>query len=135
MPNKQYMSITSRNQKISTYRSENLKSLIEDIINDILWSYTFEPEAISSEDFDFDEFRYMFDLTYTEATALKELVEFKEKIDDLNIELDKTSNYQFSEPNNKWSLKFEQIYENTSIVTGHTIVDSMYPTNFHIEQL
>ena len=77
----------------------------------------------------------MFDLNYSEATALKELVEFKEKIDDLEIELNETIDYQFSEPNNKWSLKFEKIYEGTSIVTGHTIVDSMYPTNFHIEQL
>jgi hypothetical protein len=132
---KQYMLIISRGQRINTYRSGNLKSLIEDIINDILWSYTFEPEAISSKDFDFDEFRYMFDLNYSEATALKELVEFKEKIDDLEIELNETIDYQFSEPNNKWSLKFEKIYEGTSIVTGHTIVDSMYPTNFHIEQL
>lgn len=133
MLNKQYMLIISRGQRINTYRSENLKILIENIIDDILWSYTFEPEAISSEDFDFDEFRYMFDLSYSEATALKELVEFKEKIDNLDIQLDETTNYQFSEPNNKWSLKFEKIYEGTSIVTGHTIVDSMYPTNFHIE--
>ena len=135
MLNKQYMLIISRGQRINTYRSENLKSLIEDIIDDILWSYTFEPEAISSETFDFDEFRYIFDLSYSEATALKEIVKFKEKIDDLDIELDGTSNYKFSEPNNKWSLKFEKIYEGTSIITGHTIVDSMYPTNFHIEQL
>lgn len=135
MLKKQYMLIISRGQRINTYRSENLKILIENIIDDILWSYTFEPEAISSEDFDFDEFRYMFDLSYSKATALKELVEFKEKIDDLNIQLDGTTNYQFSEPNSKWSLKFEKVYEGTSIVTGHTIVDSMYPTNFHIEQL
>lgn len=135
MLNKQYMLIISRGQRINTYRSENLKILIENIIDDILWSYTFEPEAISSEDFDFDEFRYMFDLSYSEATALKELVEFKEKIDNLDIQLDETTNYQFSEPNNKWSLKFEKIYEDTSIVTGHTIVDSMYPTNFHIEEI
>lgn len=135
MPNKQYMIATSRRLKINIYRSENLKSLIIEIIDDILWSYGFEPEAISSEDFDSDEFRYMFDLTQSEATALKELVEFKEKIDDLDIELDETSSYQFSDPNNKWSLKFEEIYEGTTIVSGHTIVDSMYPTNFHIEQL
>lgn len=135
MLNKQYMLIISRGQRIITYRSENLKSLIEDIINDILWSYTFEPESISSETFDSDEFRYMFDLTYTEATALKELVKFKEKIDDLEIELNETSNYRFSEPNSKWSLKFEKVYEGTTMVHGHTIVDSMYPTNFHIEQL
>ena len=135
MLNKQYMLIISRGQRINTYRSENLKILIENIIDDILWSYTFEPEAISSEDFDFDEFRYMFDLSYSEATALKELVEFKEKIDNLDIQLDETTNYQFSEPNNKWSLKFEKIYEGTSIVTGHTIVDSMYPTHFHIEEI
>ena len=135
MLNKQYMLIISRGQRINTYRSENLKILIENIIDDILWSYTFEPEAISSEDFDFDEFRYMFDLSYSEATALKELVEFKEKVDNLDIQLDETTNYQFSEPNNKWSLKFEKSYEGTSIVTGHTIVDSMYPTNFHIEEI
>lgn len=135
MLNKQYMLIISRGQRISTYRSENLKNLIKDIINDILWSYTFEPEAISSEDFDFDEFRYMFDLSYSEATALKELVEFKEKIDDLHIQLDGTTNYQFSEPNSKWSLKFEKVYKGITMVHGYTIVDSMYPTNFHIEQL
>lgn len=135
MLNKQYMIAISRRLKINIYRSENLKSLIKDIIDDILWSYRFEPETISSEDFDFDEFRYMFDLSYSEAKTLKELVEFKKKIDDLDIELDGTSNYKFSEPNNKWSLKFEKFYEGTSIITGHTIVDSMYPTNFHIEQL
>ena len=131
---KQYMLIISRGQRISTYRSENLKSLIKDIINDILWSYRFEPEAISSEDFDFHDFRYMFDLTYSEATSLKELVEFKEKINDLDIELDGTSNYQFSDPNNKWALKFEQIYEGTTIVSGHTLMDND-STIFHIEQL
>lgn len=131
---KQYMLIISRGQRISTYRSENLKSLIKDIINDILWSYRFEPEAISSEDFDFHDFRYMFDLTYSEATSLKELVEFKEKINDLDIELDGTSNYQFSDPNNKWALKFEQIYEGTTIVSGHTLMDDD-STIFHIEQL
>ena len=132
---KQYMLIISRGQRISTYRSENLKSLIKDIINDILWSYRFEPEAISSEDFDFDEFRYMFDLSYSEATALKKLVEFKEKIDDLHIQLDGTSNYQLSEQNSKWSFKFEKVYKGITMVHGYTIVDSMYPTNFHIEQL
>ena len=131
---KQYMLIISRGQRISTYRSENLKSLIKDIINDILWSYRFEPEAISSEDFDFHDFQYMFDLTYSEATSLKELVEFKEKINDLDIELDGTSNYQFSDPNNKWALKFEQIYEGTTIVSGHTLMDND-STIFHIEQL
>ena len=135
MPNKKYMIATSRRLKINIYRSENLKSLIIKIIDDILWSYGFEPDAISSEDFDSDEFRYMFDLTQSEATALKELVEFKEKIDDLDIELDGTSSYQFSEPNSKWSLKFEKVYEGTTMIHGHTIVDSMYPTNFHIEQL
>lgn len=135
MPNKKYMIATSRRLKINIYRSENLKSLIIEIIDDILWSYGFEPDAISSKDFDSDEFRYMFDLTQSEATALKELVEFKEKIDDLDIELDGTSSYQFSEPNSKWSLKFEKVYEGTTMIHGHTIVDSMYPTNFHIEQL
>lgn len=135
MPNKKYMIATSRRLKINIYRSENLKSLIIEIIDDILWSYGFEPDAISSENFDSDEFRYMFDLTQSEATALKELVEFKEKIDDLDIELDGTSSYQFSEPNSKWSLKFEKVYEGTTMIHGHTIVDSMYPTNFHIEQL
>lgn len=124
----------SRRLKINIYRSENLKSLIEDIIDDILWSYRFELEAISSEDFDFDEFRYMFDLSYSEAKALKELVEFKEKIDDLDIQLDGTTNYQFSETNNKWALKFEQIYEGTTIVSGHTLMDDD-STIFHIEQL
>lgn len=134
MPNKQYMIAISRRLKINIYRSENLKSLIQNIIDDILWSYRFEPEAISSEDFDFHDFRYMFDLTYSEATSLKELVEFKEKIDDLDIELDGTSSYQFSDPNNKWALKFEQIYEGTTIVSGHTLMDND-STIFHIEAI
>ena len=52
MSTKQYFSITSRGLKIITYRSENLNGIIKEIIDDILWSYSLEPDEIKSETFD-----------------------------------------------------------------------------------
>lgn len=132
MSEKQYFSITCRGLKINTYHSENLSYLIKDIIDDIIWSYGLDSDEITSEDFDSQNFRELFDFDENEANALKELVEFKESLENTTIELNKTTNYQFSDPNDKWSLKFEQIYR-TTIVSGFTIVD-MYPTIFHIEE-
>lgn len=133
MSEKQYFSITCRGLKINTYHSENLSYLIKDIIDDIIWSYGLDSDEITSEDFDSQNFRELFDFDEKEANALKELVEFKESLENTTIELNKTTNYQFSDPNDKWSLKFEQIYR-TTIVSGFTIVD-MYPTIFHIEEI
>lgn len=133
MSEKQYFSITCRGLKINTYHSENLSYLIKDIIDDIIWSYGLDSDEITSEDFDSQNFRELFDFDEKEANALKELVEFKESLENTTIELNKTTNYQFSDPNDKWSLKFEQIYR-TTIVSGFTIID-MYPTIFHIEEI
>ena len=133
MSEKQYFSITCRGLKINTYRSENLSYLIKDIIDDIIWSYGLDSDEITSEDFDSRHSRELFDFDENEANALKELVEFKESLENTTIELNKTINYQFSDPNDKWSLKFEQIYRTTT-VSGFTIAD-MYPTIFHIEEI
>ena len=134
MSEKQYFSITSRGLKINTYRSENLTSIIKDIIDDILWSYSLEPDEITSKDFDSLYFRDLFDFDEEDTKALKELVEFKESLSNINIQLDESSNYQFTDTNNKWSLKFEQIYGIT-IISGFNVVDKMYPTNFHVEEI
>ena len=134
MSNKQYFSVTSRGLKIITYRSENLNGIIKEIIDDILWSYCLEPDEITSETFDSDYFRELFDFDKDNANALKELVKFKESLENRTIELNETSNYQFSDPEDKWSLKFEQLYGHT-FVSGFTVVDKMYPTNFHIEEI
>ena len=134
MPTKQYFSVTSRSLKIITYRSENLNGILKEIIDDILWSYRLEPDEITSETFDSDDFRELFDFDEDDANALKKLVAFKESLEDITIELDKTSNYQFEDPENKWSLKFEQIYGHT-FVSGFNIVDKMYPTAYHIEEI
>ena len=134
MSEKQYFSITSRGLKINTYRSENLNSIIKDIIDDILWSYSLEPDEITSKDFDSLYFRDLFDFDEEDTKALKELVEFKESLSNINIQLDESSNYQFTDTNNKWSLKFEQIYGIT-IISGFNVVDKMYPTNFHVEEI
>ena len=134
MSQKQYFSITSRGLKIITYRSENLNGIIKEIIDDILWSYGLEPNEITSETFESDYFRELFDFNEDDANALKKLVEFKESLSKRKIELHKDTNYQFSDPNNNWSLKFEQIYR-TTIVSGFNIIDKMYPTSFHIEEI
>lgn len=134
MSQKQYFSITCQGLKINTYRSENLSYLIKDIIDDIIWSYGLDSDEITSGDFDSQHFRELFDFDENEANALKELVEFKESLENTTIELNKTINYQFSDPNNKWSLKFEEYHKNT-VVCGFTNVDKMFSTNFHIEEI
>ena len=134
MSKKQYFSITSRGLKINTYRSENLNCLIKEIIDNILWSYGLESDEITSKTFDSQYFRELFDFDETDAKALKELVEFEELLSNKNIELDDHSNYQFSDPNKKWSLKIEPKYK-ALIINGFTIVNEMYPTNFHIEKI
>lgn len=134
MSQKQYFSVTSKGLKIITYRSENLNGIIKEIIDDILWSYRLEPDEITSETFDSDYFRELFDLDEDDANALKKLVKFKESLEDTTIELNETTNYQFSDPENEWSLKFEQIHEHT-FVSGFNIIDEQYPTTYHIEEI
>ena len=134
MSQKQYFSVTSRDLKIITYRSENLNGIIKEIIDDILWSYHLEPDEITSKTFDSDYFRELFDFDEDDAQALKKLVAFKELLETATIKLDETSNYEFKDPDNKWSLKFEQIC-GTTIISGINIVDTMYPTSFHIEEI
>lgn len=80
MSQKQYFSITSRGLKIITYRSENLNGIIKEIIDDILWSYGLEPDEITSETFESDYFRELFDFNKDDSNALKKLVEFKESL-------------------------------------------------------
>lgn len=134
MSQKQYFSITSRGLKIITYRSENLNSILKEIIDDILWSYSLEPDEITSETFDSDYFLELFDFDEDNANSLKKLVAFKESLEDTNIELDETSNYKFEDPNGKWSLKFEQLHGHT-FVSGFNIIDKQYPTAYHIEEI
>ena len=134
MPTKQYFSITSGGLKIITYRSENLNGILKEIIDDILWSYRLEPDEITSETFDSNYFRELFDFDENDANALKKLVTFKESLEDITIELNETSNYQFEDPDCKWSLKFEQLYEHT-FMSGFNIVNKYYPTAYHIEEL
>lgn len=134
MSQKQYFSVTSRGLKIITYRSENLNGIIKEIIDDILWSYRLEPDEITSETFDSDYFRELFDFDENDANALKKLVKFKKSLEDTTIELNETTNYQFSDPENEWSLKFEQIHEHT-FVSGFNIIDEQYPTTYHIEEI
>lgn len=135
MSQKQYMLIISQKKGINTYRSENLTSLIRTVINEILSSYEFDfdIEELQSEDFDFPEVQDLFYLR-SEAKALKDLVAFKESLYDTKIELDEKPTYQFSEPNNLWSLKFEERYKCT-VVSGFTTANKRYPTNFHIEEI
>lgn len=134
MSQKQYFSITSRGLKIITYRSENLNGIIKEIIDDILWSYRLEPDEITSESFDSNYFRELFDFDENDAQALKKLVAFKELLETATIKLDETSNYEFKDPDNKWSLKFKQIY-GTTMISGFNIIDKQYPTAYHIEEI
>ena len=71
MSEKQYFSITCRGLKINTYHSENLSYLIKDIIDDIIWSYGLDSDEITSEDFDSQNFRELFDFDEKEANTLK----------------------------------------------------------------
>ena len=134
MSQKQYFSVTSRGLKIITYRSENLNGIIKEIIDDILWSYGLEPDEITSETFESDYFRELFDFDENDAQALKKLVAFKELLETATIKLDETSNYEFKDPDNKWSLKFKQIY-GTTMISGFNIIDKQYPTAYHIEEI
>lgn len=134
MSEKQYIMVLSQGLRINTYRSENLKSLIDDAIEEIFESYHLNTHEITSKDFDFQDFLDLYNLNIFEANALKKLVKFKETLSITNIELDGNSNYQFLEPNNKWSLKFEERYGHT-FVSGFTIVDKVYPISFHIEEI
>ena len=134
MSQKQYIMVLSQDLRFNTYRSENLKSLIDDAIEEIFESYHLNTHKITSEDFDFQDFLDLYNLNRFEANTLKKLVEFKETLSNTNIRLDGNSNYQFSEPNNKWSLKFEERYGHT-FVSGFTIVDKVYPISFHIEEI
>lgn len=134
MSQKQYFSVISRGLKIITYRSENLNGIIKEIIDDILWSYGLEPDEITSETFESDYFRELFDFDKNDAQALKKLVAFKELLETATIKLDETSNYEFKDPDNKWSLKFEQIY-GTTMASGFNIINQQYPTAYHIEEI
>lgn len=135
MSEKQYMLILSQKQHITTYRCKNINYLVNDVIDEILNSYGFDPSQISSEDFDFSDFRNLYDLDYFEAKSLKELFQFREKIKNNEIELKDDSKYEFPLHHNpNWSLKIEPKYESL-IVHGFTNVDKQYPTNFHIEEL
>lgn len=134
MSQKQYFSVISRGLKIITYRSENLNGIIKEIIDNILWSYGLEPDEITSETFESDYFRELFDFDENDAQALKKLVAFKELLETATIKLDETSNYEFKDPDNKWSLKFEQIY-GTTMASGFNIINQQYPTAYHIEEI
>lgn len=134
MSTKQYFSVTVRGLKTITYRSENLNGIIKEIVDDILWSYGLEPDEITSETFDSDYFRELFDFDEDDANSLKKLVAFKESLETTKLELNETSNYQFKDPDNKWSLKFEQLYGHT-FVSGFNIIDEQYPTAYHIEEI
>ncbi len=134
MSQKQYFSVTSRGLKIITYRSENLNGILKEIIDDILWSYRLEPNEITSETFDSGYFRELFDFDENDANSLKTLVAFKESLENTTIELNETTDYQFSDQDGKWSLKFEQIY-GTTMASGFNIIDEQYPTAYHIEKI
>lgn len=134
MSQKQYFSVTSRGLKIITYRSENLNGILKEIIDDILWSYRLEPNEITSETFDSGYFRELFDFDENDANSLKTLVAFKESLENTTIELNETTDYQFSDQDGKWSLKFEQIY-GTTMASGFNIIDESYPTAYHIEKI
>lgn len=131
----QYILILNQNQRITTYRCENINYLITEGIDEILNSYGFEPSEMTSEDFDFEDFRDLYDLDYFEAKNLKELFQFREKIENVQFELNDDSKYEFplhSNPN--WSLKIEPKYCSL-IIHGFTNVNKQYPTNFHIEKI
>lgn len=132
---KQYILILNQNQRITTYRCENINYLIKETIDEILTSYSFEPSEMTSEDFDFEDFKDLYDLNYFEAKNLKELFQFREKIENDDVELKDDSKYEFlSHHNQNWSLKIEPKY-GSLIVHGFTNVDKQYPTNFHIEEI
>lgn len=134
MQTTQYFMVFSRNQNIFIYRSKYLNHFIKDAVDEILGTYGLEPEDITNEDFDSQYFRELYYISKSDAKALKKLFEFRELLPDKNIELNDKSNYQFSGPNNKWALKFEQKY-GTTIITGFTNVDEVNKVSFRIEEI
>lgn len=131
----QYILILNHNQRITTYRCENINYLIIECIDEILNSYSFDPSEMTSEDFDFEDFRDLYDLDYFEAKSLKELFQFRDKIENVQFELNDDSKYEFPLHHNPyWSLKIEPKY-GSLIVHGFTNVDKQYPINFHIEEI
>lgn len=132
---KQYILIINKNQQITTYRYENINYLIKKAIDEILNSYNFDTNEMISENFDFKDFRDLYDLNYFEAKSLKELFQFREKIENDEVELKNDSEYEFPlHYNPKWSLKIKPKY-GSLIVHGFTNVDKQYPTNFHMEEI
>lgn len=75
----QYILILNQNQRITTYRCNNINYLITEGIDEILNSYGFNPSEMTSKDFDFKDFRDLYDLDCFEAKSLKELFQFREK--------------------------------------------------------
>ena len=131
----QYILILNQNQRITTYRCNNINYVVTESIDEILNSYGFNPSEMTSEDFDFKDFRDLYDLDCFEAKSLKELFQFREKIENVQFELNDDSKYEFPlHPNQKWSLKIEPKY-GSLIIHGFTNVDKQYPTNFHIEEI
>jgi hypothetical protein len=131
----QYILILNQKQRITTYRCEHINYLVKEVIDEILTSYGFEPSEMTSKDFDFKDFRDLYDLNYFEAKSLKELFQFREKIENVQFELNDNSKYEFPLHHNPdWSLKIEPKY-GSLIIHGFTNVDKQYPTNFHIEKL
>lgn len=135
MSQKQYMLILNQKQHITTYRCNNINYLVKDVIDEILSSYGFDPSEMTSEDFDFGDFRNLYDLDYFEAKSLKEIFQFREKIENDEVELTDDSKYEFPlHYNPDWSLKIEPKY-GSLIIHGFTNVDKQYPTNFQIEEI
>lgn len=135
MSQKQYILILNQKQHIATYRCKNINYLINDVIDKILNSYGFEPSEMTSEDFDFKDFRDLYDLDYLEAKSLKELFQFREEIENNEVKLKDDSKYEFPlHHNTNWSLKIEPKHESL-IVHGFTNVNKQYPTNFLIEEI
>lgn len=131
----QYILILNQKQRITTYRCEHINSLIKDCIDEILNSYSFDPSEMTSNDFDFEDFRDLYDLDYFKTKSLKELFQFRDKIEHNELKLNDDSKYEFPLHHNPdWSLKIEPKY-GSLIIHGFTNVDKQYPTNFHIEKL
>lgn len=131
----QYILILNQKQRITTYRCEHINYLVKEVIDEILTSYSFDPSEMTSEDFDFEDFRDLYDLDYFEAKSLKEIFQFRDKIEHNELKLNDDSKYEFPLHHNPdWSLKIEPKY-GSLIIHGFTNVDKQYPTNFHIEKL
>ena len=134
MQTKQYFMVFSRNQRIFIYRSKYLNHFIENAVDEILGTYGLEPEDITNEDFDSQYFRELYDISKSDAKALKKLFKFRESLPNKTIELNEESDYQFLGPNEKWALIFEQKYGAT-IITGFTNVEEGSKVSFRIEEI